>query len=44
VSRRAKAEGVAGQTVVLKLKARDFKIRTRNASLEEPTALATRQQ
>jgi DNA polymerase-4 len=42
VSRRAKAEGVAGQTVVLKLKTRDFKIRTRNASLEEPTALATR--
>lgn len=42
VSRRAKAEGAAGQTVVLKLKTTDFRIRTRNATLEEPTALATR--
>jgi DNA polymerase-4 len=42
VSRRAKAEGVAGQTVVLKLKTRDFKLRTRNATLDDPTLLATR--
>jgi DNA polymerase-4 len=42
VSRRAKADGAAGQTVVLKLKTTDFRIRTRNATLEEPTALATR--
>ena len=32
VSRRAKAEGVAGHTVVLKLKTADFKTRTRNVS------------
>ena len=42
VSRRAKAEGVAGQTVVLKLKTADFKLRTRNASLADPTLLANR--
>ena len=42
VSRRAKAEGVAGQTIVLKLKTSDFKLRTRNASLSDPTLLATR--
>ncbi|MCB1377154.1 MAG: DNA polymerase IV [Alphaproteobacteria bacterium] len=42
VSRRAKAEGTAGQTVVLKLKTSDFRIRTRNATLDEPTVLATR--
>ena len=42
VSRRAKHEGLAGQTIVLKLKTRDFKIRTRNASLDEPTLLASR--
>jgi DNA polymerase-4 len=42
VSRRAKAEGVAGQTVVLKLKTSDFKLRTRNASLADPTLLAAR--
>ena len=42
VSRRAKAEGLAGQTVVLKLKTSDFKTRTRNASLDEPTLLASR--
>ncbi len=42
VSRRAKGEGLAGHTVVLKLKTADFRIRTRNASLEEPTLLASR--
>ena len=42
VSRRAKAEGVAGHTVVLKLKASDFKLRTRNVSLADPTLLANR--
>lgn len=42
VSRRAKAEGVAGHTVVLKLKTADFKLRTRNVSLDDPTLLATR--
>ena len=42
VSRRAKAEGVAGHTVVLKLKTADFKTRTRNVSLSDPTLLANR--
>jgi len=42
VSRRAKLDGLAGHTVVLKLKTRDFRIRTRNASLDEPTLLANR--
>ena len=42
VSRRAKAEGVAGHTVVLKLKTADFKSRTRNVSLADPTLLASR--
>ncbi len=42
VSRRAKGERLAGQTVVLKLKTADFRIRTRNVSLEEPTLLASR--
>jgi len=42
VSRRAKAEGVAGHTVVLKLKTTDFKTRTRNVSLSDPTLLASR--
>ncbi len=42
VSRRAKAEGVAGHTVVLKLKTADFKLRTRNVSLSDPTLLANR--
>ncbi len=42
VSRRAKAEGVAGHTVVLKLKTADFKLRTRNVSLGDPTLLASR--
>ena len=42
VSRRAKREGMAGQTVVLKLKTADFKIRTRNVSLSDPTLMASR--
>jgi len=42
VSRRAKGEGLAGQTVVLKLKTADFRTRTRNVSLDEPTLLAAR--
>ncbi len=42
VSRRAKAEEMAGSTVVLKLKTADFKIRTRNVTLGEPTQLADR--
>ncbi|MCA3556360.1 DNA polymerase IV [Aestuariivirga sp.] len=42
VSRRAKAEGVAGHTVVLKLKTAGFKLRTRNVSLADPTLLAGR--
>jgi DNA polymerase-4 len=42
VSRRAKAEGMAGSTVVLKLKTTDFRIRTRNTTLDEPTLMATR--
>jgi DNA polymerase-4 len=42
VSRRAKEEGVAGHTVVLKLKTADFKLRTRNVSLAHPTLLASR--
>ncbi|HUR43777.1 MAG TPA: DNA polymerase IV [Aestuariivirga sp.] len=42
VSRRAKGEGLAGQTVVLKLKTADFRSRTRNVSLDEPTLLAAR--
>ncbi|MFO0993638.1 MAG: DNA polymerase IV [Hyphomicrobiales bacterium] len=42
VSRRAKAEAMAGSTVVLKLKTADFKLRTRNVTLGEPTQLADR--
>jgi DNA polymerase-4 len=42
VSRRAKADGVAGVTVVLKLKTADFRIRTRNTTLDAPTFLASR--
>jgi DNA polymerase-4 len=42
VSRRAKAEQIAGKTIVLKLKTGDFKIKTRNTSLQDPTSLADR--
>lgn len=40
VSRRAKASGMAGATVVLKLKTAKFQILTRNRKLPEPTQLA----
>jgi DNA polymerase-4 len=40
VSARLKKHAVAGQTVVLKLKTGDFKSRTRNRRLEDPTQLA----
>lgn len=42
VSWRAKKDGLAGQTVVLKLKTTNFKIRSRNTTLDEPTQLAHR--
>jgi DNA polymerase-4 len=42
VSRRAKKEVMAGLTVTLKLKTAGFKTRTRNTTLAEPTALASR--
>jgi DNA polymerase-4 len=40
VSWRLKKNGIAGQTVVLKMKSADFKSRTRNRKLEDPTQLA----
>lgn len=42
VSTRAKANGMGGRTVVLKLKTAGFKIRTRSISLDSPTLLADR--
>ncbi len=42
VSFRAKAQGLAGRTVTLKLKSADFRIRTRSRSLASPTVLAAR--
>lgn len=42
VSTRLKKHGIAGQTVVLKMKTSDFKSRTRNKRLEDPTQLADR--
>ncbi|TDK36955.1 DNA polymerase IV [Rhizobium deserti] len=42
VSARLKKQSVAGQTVVLKMKTADFKSRTRNRRLEDPTQLADR--
>jgi DNA polymerase-4 len=42
VSRRLKKAELAGRTVVLKLKTADFKIRTRNRQLGDPTRLADR--
>jgi DNA polymerase-4 len=42
VSDRAKKYGLAGYTVVLKLKTADFRLRTRSASLDAPTQLADR--
>ncbi|QWW69125.1 DNA polymerase IV [Rhizobium sp. WYJ-E13] len=40
VSWRLKKNGIAGHTVVLKMKTADFKSRTRNRRLEDPTQLA----
>lgn len=42
VSARLKDKHLAGQTVVLKLKTADFKTRTRNRTLPDPTRLADR--
>lgn len=42
VSARLKKADIAGRTVVLKLKTQDFKIRTRNRQLADPTRLADR--
>ncbi len=42
VSARAKAHGLGGKTIVLKLKTSDFRLRTRSTSLESPTQLADR--
>jgi len=42
VSARLKKAGIAGRTVVLKLKSQDFKLRTRNRQLADPTKLADR--
>ncbi|MEO0635554.1 MAG: DNA polymerase IV [Pseudomonadota bacterium] len=40
VSRRLKAKGISGKTIVLKMKTSDFKSRTRNRTLPDPTQLA----
>lgn len=40
VSRRTKKAGVAGRTVVLKLKTADFRTRTRSHTLDSPSQLA----
>ncbi len=42
VSRRLKAQELAGSTVTLKLKTSDFKIKTRAQSLNDPTRLAAK--
>src|SRR5690606_28713722 len=42
VSARLKKAGIAGRTVVLKLKTADFRIRTRNRRLADATRLADR--
>lgn len=42
VSKRLKAAHLSGQTVVLKLKTNQFKSRTRNTTLADPTQLADR--
>lgn len=42
LSSRLKRAGIAGRTVVLKLKTADFRIRTRNRQLAAPTRLADR--
>src|SRR4029077_20548234 len=40
VSARAKAAGMGGRTVTLKLKTAGFRIRTRSVSLDDPTQLS----
>jgi DNA polymerase-4 len=42
VSARLKKSNIAGRTVVLKLKTQDFRLRTRNRQLADPTRLADR--
>ncbi|WP_442577422.1 DNA polymerase IV [Mesorhizobium sp. ASY16-5R] len=42
VSTRLKKAHIAGRTVVLKLKTQDFRLRTRNRQLADPTRLADR--
>lgn len=42
VSARLKKKGIAGRSIVLKLKTRDFKLRTRNRHLPDATRLADR--
>ncbi|MDR6432413.1 DNA polymerase IV [Brucella pseudogrignonensis] len=42
VSHRLKNADIAGRTVILKLKTQDFKLRTRNRQLADPTQLADR--
>jgi DNA polymerase IV len=42
VARRMKRSEIAGKTVVLKMKTADFKSRTRNKTLADPTQLADR--
>jgi DNA polymerase-4 len=42
VAWRLKKSGIAGHTVVLKMKTSDFKSRTRNKRLDDPTQLADR--
>ena len=42
VSARLKASGLGGETITLKLKTADFRLRTRSRSLPEPTQLAGR--
>ncbi|MEJ1158785.1 DNA polymerase IV [Prosthecomicrobium sp. N25] len=42
VSRRLKAAGIGGTTVVLKMKTQDFRTITRNRKLPDPTQLADR--
>ncbi|WP_342586262.1 DNA polymerase IV [Methylobrevis pamukkalensis] len=42
VSAQLKSHGIGGQTVTLKLKTRDFRIRTRSRRLHDPTQLADR--
>lgn len=40
LSARAKSAGLGGRTVMLKLKTRNFRIRTRSISLDDPTQLS----